>query len=358
MQATKHRFYVIDLLRFAAAFMVVMFHYTFRGAADHRIDIAFPALGAVFKYGYFGVDLFFIVSGFVILRTALPRNAREFVVSRITRLFPAYWVCVTLTFVFILALGADHFHASFWQFIVNLTMLQEFVHVKSLDGVYWTLAVELKFYFLVFVLVLLRQMRRLQHFLVLWLAVSALLDWVGGPAVLYFLLFPEYSYFFIAGAAFLLIRLHGLSLARVALVIGSYAGAVHHALGAADQLTAHFATTFGYIAVAGIVTAYFAAFSLIALGKVPALERPAFVAIGALTYPLYLLHENIGFMIFNALDRYLPSYVLLLANIALMLAAAYAVHRFVERRYARPLQRLLERVLALAPTKGTQQSAG
>ena len=65
------RFYEIDLLRFVAAFAVVLFHYTFRGAAGEAFtSVAYPELAGITKYGCLGVDLFFIISGFVILMTS------------------------------------------------------------------------------------------------------------------------------------------------------------------------------------------------------------------------------------------------------------------------------------------------
>ena len=87
----KERYYEIDLLRFLAAVGVMLFHYTFRGyAADDLSPLEFPLLAEVFKYGSLGVDLFFIISGFVILLTAYNRDAVSFTISRIIRIYPAY----------------------------------------------------------------------------------------------------------------------------------------------------------------------------------------------------------------------------------------------------------------------------
>ncbi|WOO32781.1 acyltransferase family protein [Diaphorobacter limosus] len=61
----------IDLLRFFAALAVVFFHYSFRGyAADAMSIMPYPLLASLSKYGYLGVELFFMISGFVILMTA------------------------------------------------------------------------------------------------------------------------------------------------------------------------------------------------------------------------------------------------------------------------------------------------
>ena len=63
-----NRIYQIDLFRFIAAVCVVLYHYLFRGwAADNMSDLSFNKIGHFFKYGYLGVNLFFIISGFVII---------------------------------------------------------------------------------------------------------------------------------------------------------------------------------------------------------------------------------------------------------------------------------------------------
>ncbi len=71
----------LDLLRFFAAFAVVFFHYSFRGyTADDMSIMPYPILASVFKYGYLGVELFFMISGFVILMTAANGNLRNFII--------------------------------------------------------------------------------------------------------------------------------------------------------------------------------------------------------------------------------------------------------------------------------------
>jgi peptidoglycan/LPS O-acetylase OafA/YrhL len=84
------RFQELDALRGIAALLVVVFHFTM-----HR-----PQSELGFKYGITGVDLFFIISGFVIFMSINNVNsAKEFVVNRITRLYPTYWACVTTTYI-------------------------------------------------------------------------------------------------------------------------------------------------------------------------------------------------------------------------------------------------------------------
>ena len=60
-----------------------------------------------------------------------------------------FWACCTLTFIVTLLLGGAYFSVSAPQYAVNLTMLSGFFDVPSVDGVYWSLFVELRFYVLV-----------------------------------------------------------------------------------------------------------------------------------------------------------------------------------------------------------------
>ena len=133
---TKTRVNEIDLLRFVAALSVVFFHYAFRGyAGDAKTVMPYPMLATAGKYGYLGVDLFFMISGFVILMTASNGSFKDFAVSRAARLYPAFWACCTVTFGAILAIGGVRYHATFSQYLVNMTMLSEFFHVPYIDGV-------------------------------------------------------------------------------------------------------------------------------------------------------------------------------------------------------------------------------
>lgn len=342
----KDRFYEIDLLRFLAALCVLLFHYTFRGTGpDHRSDLIVLALAPVFKYGYLGVELFFIISGFVILLTSLNHNAREFVISRVTRLYPAYWFCVTLTFVTTLTFGGSRFTATNSQYFVNLTMLQDFLKIPPIDGVYWTLTVELKFYLLIFILILIGRAIQIQYFLVFWLVATIFLSHVEGYNIFRFILVPGYSFFFISGATFLLIRTKGVSVFRLILIGISYIEAVRFAIIDSKDFSEFFKTDFDPLVITLIITIFFVLFFFISIGKTSYLNHHSFLSVGVLTYPLYLLHQNIGFMIFNYLDTYFNPLILFFTVIILMVFVSYSVHRWVELRCAKHLKRMLLRLL-------------
>jgi hypothetical protein len=90
----------IDALRGLAALSVVLYHYTAWYDSDYGPHHTAPGLGLAFVYGQFGVELFFIISGFVIYMTLENTNhIYDFAVSRIARLYPAFLACLTVTLV-------------------------------------------------------------------------------------------------------------------------------------------------------------------------------------------------------------------------------------------------------------------
>lgn len=342
---TKDRVNEIDLLRFIAAIAVVFFHYTFRGyAADGLSPMPYPWFAPVSKYGYLGVHLFFMISGFVILMTAAGGVLKDFVISRMVRLYPAFWACCTATVVTAYFLGAGHFAVTPRQYLVNMTMLSGFLNVPSVDGAYWSLFEEMKFYALVAVVLVLGKIARAQVFLAGWLLVSVALETVFQNRNLHYYLVVDYAAFFIAGATYYLVWQRGPSLGRVGLLAASWGLAVYQLLRGLAGFERHYATTLSAGVAVGIVSAFYLVFALIALRRTGFIGRRRWLTAGAITYPLYLLHENIGFMIFGHAYPALNPHVLLGGTIVLMLLAAYGVNRLVER----PLAPLMKRALLRA----------
>ncbi|HET7776717.1 MAG TPA: hypothetical protein VFK74_10140 [Azospira sp.] len=92
---------------------------------------------------------------------------------------------------------------------------------------------------------------------------------------------------------------------------------------------------------------------LVALGRTGFLGRRPWLTLGALTYPLYLLHQNIGYMIFNAWYPLVDPHLLLWGTVVLMLLASHGIHVLVERRLAKRLKQLL----SAAPVPGLLRSS-
>ena len=143
---SKVRFLELDAIRGLAAIAVVLYHYTFRYPKLYAHDFE---TYYKFAYGNLGVELFFILSGFVIFMSILKvKSPFEFLTKRFIRLYPTYWIAMIFTFLMVTIFGLAGKEVTINEFLINITMLQYGLQIPSVDGVYWSLFHELLFYFL------------------------------------------------------------------------------------------------------------------------------------------------------------------------------------------------------------------
>ena len=89
------RIATIDLLRFLAALMVATYHWSLEIGIERAQQIYdIPIIGGLIQDGAFGVPIFFIISGFVIIGAAQRYNSVEFIFARFNRLFPGLLICM------------------------------------------------------------------------------------------------------------------------------------------------------------------------------------------------------------------------------------------------------------------------
>lgn len=320
----------IDLLRFAAAVAVVAYHNTYR-IPVHGVpsDETFPLVQAMTQFGYLGVELFFLISGFVILWSASTKSVRQFAMSRALRLYPSFWVSIALTLCALAMLGPGI--PNLKTILGNLTMVPGYAGVDYIDGVYWTLAVEIKFYALVAAVLLLGQIQRVELVLWGWLAGLTLCQLhISLPGLVSLTMFP-YGQLFAGGCWAYLIRSKGTSPSRLAgfgaallLAVASSgveAGNFLHEPSATDILIVRtlVALCFGVILSVGL--------------RLWTLKRTQLaMTLGALTYPLYLLHNKIGKLIYAATDAFLPTAAGVLLITGVGAGLAIVVTALVERK--------------------------
>lgn len=311
----------LDYARFFAAFVVMAYHYLARGPA-HGSTLAdsYGLLGTISSYGYLGVDLFFIISGFVILESALDRPADKFAVGRAVRLWPTFLVCMTASALIQIAAGRD---IGLMQYLGNLTLVPTYVGVKPVDGAYWSLAYELTFYAAVFALILVGGMRRARMIVVGWTVVQMFHHLLHLPDVP---LIGGYFPLFAGGCLLALIHRQG---PRLELVIGLII-----AVGLSMFEAAERAVVLGQVEsfspnpglVAALVALAYAPF-LVFRTRNPKLPLGALA--GGLTYPLYLLHQQIGYVVLSRLP--VEKHVAAILAMALAVVLALIVHLGFEK---------------------------
>ncbi len=352
------RYYEIDLLRFIAASSVVLFHFTYRGYHSDRLSpVEYPRLGEIFKYGHLGVELFFIISGYVVLMSTQGKSLSQFFTSRVMRLYPAYWVACTITFLVVWLFGpavntpgwSPVLNTSVKDYLFNMTMLQSFFNIGHIDGVYWTLTVELVFYFLISLLISFKWLKHLPLTLTVWLFYCALV----GPAVnagpFSFLLFPRFAPFFIAGMAFYLLQNNQSSQWKIyCILLIAYLLALRSARASLEETINAFQQPFSLVATLLIISVFFIVFLLVAKRKFKLKQSNWLVWAGALTYPMYLLHHNIGYIILQQLGGHVNKYTLLAGMCIGVLLLAYLLHTIIERRFSKLLGQKISTLLANA----------
>jgi peptidoglycan/LPS O-acetylase OafA/YrhL len=343
------RLYELDLLRFVAALSVMLYHYTYRYTTGAQNPVAFKQLGQLTRYGYLGVQLFFLISGYVVLRSAQGKTVRQFIVSRAVRLYPAFWVACTLTFVVGRLWGPafSFLRFSAGQYLGNMTLLSGFLTISYIDGVYWSLTLELIFYFLVSLLLAYRLLPRLDLFISLWLSyvVLAGLRIAAPHTLLSALLLPEHAPYFAAGMLFYLLQQpQGRTWRRYTLLAACYLLAVRASVLQASDMVGAFRGTIRPGVLAILITCFFGALYLISSQKI-SWRQAGLARLGALTYPLYLLHGSIGFVVFYHASRLVNKYLLLGGLVVLMVGAAYGLHVLIEKPLGKALGTFLAKRL-------------
>lgn len=350
------RIYSLDSVRFFAALIVVLYHYTAFGynITGERIDAITP----ITKYGYLGVELFFMISGFVVLMSALGRTPRQYFNSRFTRVVPMFWIACLLTYGVTQLIGTPMLQTTPTNLLLNLGLvtispLQMLAQRPWVDPVYWTLVQETMFYVLVWLALATGLIRHIRPLLYAWLGAVLLGQFLPDNTVgkiLSGVLLVRYGAYFIAGGLFFLAwkerRFQPLDIMALLTCWGL---AVWLGVEDAPRMAGYVGLSQEPGAITLIISAIFATFAVIASGKLPEPKFQRWAWLGALTYPLYLLHHNIGFAVINRLKLIMPGELAIGLMFVLALLMAWAAHKWLEVPFSRWVKVRLEGILPGKP---------
>ena len=344
-ESARERVYVIDLLRFVAAFGVLLYHLTFRSPeVDQLGSPLYPEFSAWTRYLHLGVPLFFMISGFVIFYSVEGKTALQFAWSRFVRLYPAYWLCCTLTFLLCHYLWRPYFTMTVHDWLVNLTMLQEYFKVEHIDPPYWTLAEELRFYGMTFGLMLIGQVHRRLTFVAVWMTLCAIDFWVKVPLARYEMTL-EYAPMFAAGIVYYDMFKDGLKRVHAPLLAATIILGLMRFL----RWSARDGETMGAVCAPGVIIAIwlgiYAVFFLVVTRRLRIRQSTGWLAaLGGMTYPLYLIHNHVGTTLLITFRSSLNRWTSLAAVALIVCVLAYAIWRWFETPMIRGLQRLGKRL--------------
>lgn len=333
MRATTPRNLVWDVFRGVAALMVMFHHYT------RRYDLLFVhvktwPIMCSYDLGSWGVCVFFVLTGFFLIPSLNSSpDLWTYYKKRVIRLYPCYIPCVIITWLimyFAQPLGTRN--VSFVAFLGNLTMLQSFIGLPNVDGAYWTLAVQLIVYLLIGALFFFvnKDVKKLLFIMFIWLFVGCLvwlLNFRLGISRLSFITDAKYIQLFIQG---LLLHCIGVKQGTPYYMYFFLALCVCY-----DLLWFPFSYfLFNLFLVLGMLVVKLTHFNLN--------RRGLLVFLGSISFPLYLLHQNIGYLIIRYIESIgLTSEFWIIIPILLITGLAWFVACFVERPCSRGLRRVL-----------------
>lgn len=340
----KPRFENLDAMRAVSIFAVILYHYTARFPGSYT---GMDALPFRFDYGWLGVDLFFIISGYCIFMTvAHAATLAEFWSKRVARIYPAYAVSAVVTFVVVALAGLPGREIDLATLVANLLGINLLTPaVRNVDGSLWSLIVEVKFYFWIgLIFFLLRRRNVVVAWTLFTLAGTAMAcagEGVGGQAgrllalIANAVMIAPYAPAFLLGLLAYdwrsLSRPVGLSVLAIALALIAV-GDRYTGIGLWAML----------LALLGTLTTQWTSI------------RPprALLWLGSISYPLYLIHQNVGIVVIREATL-LPSLLRPLLAVVVVLLLSQALHWQVEFRFQRRFAMILERYLSSTPFAGS-----
>lgn len=326
MSKNGKRIYGLDYMRGMACLLVVLYHYTTR-LVELFSEVECDWLIKV-PFGYMGVSVFFLLSGYLSLRHYKEETTPwQYIKSKVKRLYPCYWCAVILTFCTTSLLLRER-SVPLKSFLVNLTMLESFLGVVPVDGAYWTLANELLFYFFIFVFfVVLKKRSKFTQLAIGWLLIANAILCFDKRSMMFMLsnklFMAQYAHMFLAGGLIYSLfneeELKSLNIIGLLFCI----------------LTQIRVFSIGYsvffLASICLLTYYIVKENNNANDtKLMFVSKPL-VFLASISYPLYLIHQNVGYSIIMNLYRAgIRNEVIIVIPIIILSLLAYLMHRIIE----------------------------
>jgi len=317
----QDRLPALDSLRAIAALAVLFYHYT--NGYQHVVGPHTRPVPNV-EWGHLGVDLFFVISGFVIAWT-LERSSSpaDFAFGRFARLYPAYLAGATITGIVVFGFGFNPAHIQTcdiaWNAIIGLPQL---VKANNLDASYWTLGVEVSFYVMAAAVTSGLPKVRFEIFCLVWLTASLLARaLLPGYIRFQLLLVSNYSPLFVAGA-----MLFALSpiMQPDRLTLATFAAAIAVCFIGADPPWLRLTNGAGLCLFIGLV---FGA----ATGRLTFLNFRPLVVVGQASYSLYLIHQIVGYWVISNFEQLgIPPLVAIAVATLLVISVAIGLRTLVE----------------------------
>jgi peptidoglycan/LPS O-acetylase OafA/YrhL len=326
----------LDSLRAIAAFSVIIFHFL----RDYKLGN--------FTFGWIGVDLFFVISGYLITAILIEQKIvvldkftiiKNFIIKRCLRLFPTYYLFITAMFFLMIALGGRAWNPGegiyYYTYTQNILFFREGMKGVQLNHV-WSLAVEEQFYLVWPWLVIYIPNKILIRMLVIIIPLTlffksfseieglkmltvAHFDTLGGGALIALLLKEKGEQFFA-----LINRIKGISILISLLILTA----------ATFYTVANFFIVLSIFTLSAslLIGSYFNFVGL--SGKI--LDLSWLKYLGKISYGLYLYHKPVPFLIINLTRKMnieVNHVILMVVSVFITVLTAYISYNAMEKHF-------------------------
>ncbi len=330
----------LQALRGVAAVLVLLFHVTVNLKTNYSVNF----LNGFFEFGNSGVEIFFVLSGFIISYTSAhligTGDPKKYVVKRLARVYPIYWVVTTAFLIPAIVFGLHSGFQPTTSGLISTYLLLPF-H-PMVNGVSWSLSYEIYFYMLFALLIVSRK------FYVLFTAVLVgVIAQIAGVYTFADPLFGEFFFsqyvllFFMGMAVYWLWQRQTFELnARATWVVLMLCIAAY--LGYAQYLH-HYTYSPIFYGFVSAVFIYFAIRIELSTGFRPS---PVLVTLGDASYVLYLIHLPILNLSTKLAARAMSDGRALIAFNCVSAAAIIVLSLIIHKKIERPLNRYIKAKLA------------
>ncbi|HWA18955.1 MAG TPA: acyltransferase [Devosia sp.] len=351
---SEKRVETIDVFRGIAILLVVLFHFTSRLPPEALNVIGTPAPQVPF--GWIGVHFFFAISGYCIYLT-LEKSAtvQLFLARRFSRIYPAFFAAVVFLFLYGLlapvpSVPSADFHG---EPLTLFDVARNFVFLGDggwVNGSFWSIAVEVKFYVLLAIMAVLVPDRARLAVLFSWVALAVVPFWIvavfaaeagrsGLPRKLTeLLIIAPYLPFFAVGILARM-RFTRAMPTDLLLTMTTFAAIAVIALSAWQTSHEPAATAITTLVGIGLLGMLIAFADHRPIPHIPYLSG-GLARIGLVSYSWYLIHENLGVTFLANLNRFLPSTVSVVLAMGMTLLIAWVFSELVEWRFRKPAEKV------------------
>lgn len=290
--------------------------------------------------GQFGVGLFFVISGYVIPKSLQYRPCLQFLYYRFWRLWPTYAIGFLVSFLVLSLLYLNYGNGEWRYLLIEIVVhfllgLRDLVGTSNIDGIIWTLEIEIKFYITISIFYL-AFLKRYVLGTVVITTCAFMLSWpllslsnVGNASVVVvpataLLLFANLIILMNIGTVVWLYDSNYVDLRSFIILLMS-----HVAIFFVCQTTINWGVGEPWV----IKTVYLAAaFLFIILRNITQRHFPFFDWLGKISYPLYIVHGCLGYgVLYVAIKEGISAPIALIFSILVVIITSYILHIFVER---------------------------